>query len=481
MEEKSIVAKFIGSIINNDFKRIDEYLEKEDPNGITYAGIAFSTPLSQLYHLKKKKTRYLKKFILKGGNLNVIGIDNKTLLYNELTEVKIIDYDFIHHLLIKGANPNIPECNLPLNILCEKYKNNPESNDYYKLICLLITFGGNIYKQDVNFVMPISFLESPITLENVLELKEEKMINQLKCVFKTAEYTELKTIITEKKCKLYENTDKKLDDCFNKKTLLGDSIKNYSNKELLIYQLDKNIWCFHMNSLATIIENKRNPWTNQKMSDETLSNLYDEFHYVPAVHTNQFEEFIDPAHNLFTNKKLISILSSFLKSFNHYISIEIFSTIPPIELYSLSRIIFNQCNQTRFVKLFGYRQEIITTFRLASGEGFLRCFIKIMIKLIQERFIRLSMLSYIIERHLNSYDILLYIKELLKKHIYELLRGIVTQQLTPIQLNDLEALLHESQTHLIKERIEISAYVENDEDIQSEWLNILKMIIRNEF
>ena len=481
MEEKSITDKFIGALIRNDFNSIDEYLEKITPTGITHEGIAYSTPLSQLYHLKKNKKDWLKKFIIKGGNLNIIGLDNKTLLYNELTEAKIIDYEFIHHLLIKGANPNIPEYNLPLNIICKKYKENPESELYYKLICLLITFGGNIYKEDVNFITPNSFLSKPITLENVLELKKEEMIDQLKCIFKTSDYQELKKKIVTKESDVYKNNDKKLDDCFNKTTLLGDSTKNYSNKELLIYQLDKNIWCFHMNSLATIIQNKRNPWTNQKMSEETLSNLYDEFHYVPALHANQFKDFICPKKDSFTNKKLLSIFSSFLKSFNHYISVEMIDQIPFNEIYNVSRIIFQQCNQFNLMQLLQYRQDIISFFHTGSSKLFIRCFLTIMIKILQKHYITLPMLSYIIERHLNSYDILIYIKKVLKQPQYSILRNIVIQQITPLQIDELQILLNEDQIELIKERIEISAYVETSEDVCLEWFNILKMIIRNRF
>lgn len=478
--DDSIKNKLTKSIIENDYKQIEIQLERCDPNGYNHGGIDFKSPLSQLYNLKKDKKKWLKKFILKGGNLNKMGLDNKTLLLNELTEVKDIDYDFIHHLLIKGSNPNIPEYNLPLNILCKKYK---KDKSLYKLICLLITFGGNIYKEDVNFIAPIKYLNNnPITFEHILELKEPYMINQLKCICKTSCIKELKEIIHTKKRVPYKNLDKKLEKCFNKTTLLGDCIKNYSNNELLIYSLDKNIWCFHMNSLSTILQSKKNPWTNQKMSSKSLDHVYDEFHYVPAIHTDNIKDYINPQKENFTNKKLLSIVSGILKSFNHYIPCNMISTIPAEELYHLSRTIINHCGHMHFIHLFQHRQTLVSTFQTKSHDAFIRVFLKTIVKLVQSKFITLSMLCYIIERTMNSFDTLLYIRDLLKLDVYNMIRNIILHHPTiPFTLENLSNVLNETQMDLIQERIKISNYIENDEDLQNEWLSILKMIIRNRF
>lgn len=478
--------------LHTELKRISSSLSKKSTqliNGITTDGITNSIPISLIGN-STEKYKLLKQFILLKANINKFGIDGYTLLKRELCKpIGTIDVKFIFTICSKGADPNIPTCFPPIISFIKEMEG--EMNDCMKIniknkirdiIRILICFGANVLQQDVYKKDAIDYAKKCNIPELWFSVSHMPFINVytnplLRCIAnmykintkhidlndeKNKEFiiTKINTHHTDKTIKFRNNS---ITNIHNPHTLSGTNIYELCNDEIVVYKLDKYTWCFHMNEIPNIILTGKNPWTGQLISDNIIEGMYNNLHYIPEfsladIITNKYYS------SCISKKNLFHYLSVFIHSFNCNVVMEKLNNMPKSELLQILK--------------YSTEYHNVIDIIFSRGYSFPRDWFLKIIKLLQDNTLTVPKISYVCERFINLYDILQYIINIMGVELFSSLKQHIIFS-SYVSIFELKTIIGEYYSLLILERFKISNYVNSNEDIEIEWIELMKMMIRH--
>ena len=353
-------------------------------------GITYSTPLSECYHFDNivKNKKIFDMLLLKGANINLVGINGKNLLYNMIIELfdnieKDIKYikkyiKFIIYVLSKGININKPYEYLPFNELViqikKKRKNAPILTKYIiLLIDNFIYYGVNPYQNDFKNVNAYNLIiESQIKEHKKIFKHVTKDINYIitnhnntKIVDRVAKALKIPIKKEDKKskkrlckCISYIRNNKehlnyevykkrrlkrlKLENSNNQQLITSfNDISEFLEDELVLYTDpdDKKLWTFHVSEVPMLLQSRMNNWTRKKIDDSILKKIYNSYDYFPEY---ILEESINdifkkqPTINITIRTKLEQI-NKLSNTIDPYLNItdEILNKWPESEIYEL--------------------------------------------------------------------------------------------------------------------------------------------------
>lgn len=477
------------SVLKKDNVEIQSLIKQGiDINGISNDGITYSSPISLIGDCKNKN-ELLKTFILNGSTIDLYGLDEYTLLKRELERcVKVIDISFIFLLLTKGSNPNIPICNSAFTSFLHNIKNDVKNNrkKINTIIYMLICFGANPKQENMHsknayeYCKEYNINTNIFQINNITNLKNSstKLLHCISNIYKintkhiNLNDTKQKELVCNRICnnKYITYNNDTIKNIYNPATLIGNSIKCFCNEEILIYKLESQLWCFHMNEIPNLIYKQKNPWTNTKINKSVIETMYDKLICIPQYTIDDIKQF-----EYIPKKVTISILTQYLQTiihtFNTHICIDNISTLPKSELFEIIKSI----QQYNIV----FTHTLTPDDRTCHMDFYIKWF-ECIISLLQNNKLSIPILSYICERTLNLYDIVLYIKKIINPEFFSQLRIDIIMGENVFDLDNLREYIGNYYTNLIIDRIKMSNYIDNQYDINMEWLNVLKIIIRNE-
>ena len=410
------------SILFNNETILDLLLKLNvNPNSKKYPnGFPLVAPISLCTN-----TQQINKLILAGADINMSGLDQETLLTNLIQKSfeKNKYIDLIKYILSKGANPNLPLYNLPLNKVVSTVKELKRISSYKKTISniieLLLTYFANPIQKDMNGVScrDISLTKSKKKYVESIYKSFEDIINNGKNK-NTIDYVSRIFKINSKnrqKCIQYILNHKNEIDyqditsrrnytkCNNDTTFAFNDLNEFSKSEVYFYKDPRGLeWCFHMSEIPNLINTQKNPWTNMKIDTKDIKQMYNFLDYIPEYTLEEATTEIFERENVpINNKKRLSYLSTLVESVNTYVGAGLQQTIlelPNREILEIFRLM------NGYGIYFKY-DEIYNVYLTNNKELLIHKLYNLLINKLQNGEITLHILSIILDQVFKDYDV----------------------------------------------------------------------------
>jgi len=328
-------------------------------NGLIPEGYPVSIPIS----LINTKGPYFKAILIlllkKGADINSVGIDEKTLLYNLVNDVTTRDWENkVYFVLTRGADPNRTKSYIPLESLIKSRVHTRESK---RIVEMLLAFGANPKRKNIygkiilnrvpkffNFIkQPLRKLikdcDNPILISQIARMlkiplrgRNLKRPRDRKLVCETIGFIyDMKNEINYENIRKIRTKRRKIKSA-NDVTIMGDEIDEFTSDEIISFREGKVRWCFHVSAMPYLLQNKINPYTMNPLPKK-FTNKMIKIEFVRATTLKEcltdLKEY--PRDTESRQAYRMSRLRRYLEIYSPYTSVEHLVALPNSEIKQL--------------------------------------------------------------------------------------------------------------------------------------------------
>lgn len=378
------------------------------------------------------KDHYIKQllFILeRGANPNGTIFNNPLLECIAYLEVlkhqQTLDFllDIFEILIAFGANPNVEVINLTNNIYTTAKLSlgqvAPKLNKRYKIskdkVLALVSI-KKLFDLDIDevikdcsskrLIISISKLYKipvPDELFNV-EKDTQKHLNALcKCI-KTIK--DSKEDYDEELFKKIRGHNRRKIKTVNQDLLMGADIDSFPDNELVyLYEKEPKLtFCFHVSDIPSLLRTRTNPYNNRPLDEEFIEQLVNKYQYMlPKTLEETLTNVFDRSEIKITTKLLMSILSYYVKTFNHYIEVERLLEINYKDLIELLNMIYSGDPNLIAINIpMNLKMKLVGETDQEAQQRILRGCVILMLSLLQKAEKSLPLIANIIDQLCND-------------------------------------------------------------------------------
>jgi hypothetical protein len=314
--------------------------------GLTNGGVSLDTPITFCRFISEETDfeNMVEYLMVKGSDINSIGINNKTLLGYVSEDSPFCSSKRIKFLLTKGANPDGTMESRPISnvIYFNRYLTEEEKTNCAKQLIIY----GCVYPKGLSFTNLNIFLDQLALFydKNIKDLEDHELLLKIERAYgfpndpskSTGErkdqlillHENLSSIVSDKTSfKDYINNFRAISRANESKELkignttllLGDLIDMYSDQNLYVSKKNNFRWTFHMEELPKIISSGKNPYTFESYTEEELQHMVKSLNFF-SYYSDPEDVFNEPKNNC-VEETFTTLLSYVINSLEPYVVI----------------------------------------------------------------------------------------------------------------------------------------------------------------